>query len=462
MQNTVKADTTSWTGLHAMERVALRNLIAQGKSAKPDPSKPAKPATPDTNYAVNGNVAIIPIVGPVTKYTGLLSDCDVSTLAVQAAITEAINDNDVDSIVLYIDSPGGTVAGTSDLASHIRQSKAIKPITAYVSDHCFSAAYWIASQCSQIVANEGAFVGSIGVYSVLLDSSKAAEQAGFAVTLVSAGEYKGLEEDGVPIGDKAIEETQRQVDAAYELFINSVAVGRNLSTNTVKQLADGRIHVAAEAIEMKLIDAIGTLDVAINKGLHPMANEKKAADAPADQATPAPDDVLKQILASLTAISTKLDALTSEEQDEESTEGQPDKADDADDDADASKKVATAVASDRDRLKAISEAVGHRADFAIAQHLAGATATEAKAALADILKAENETLRKQIAGAEGSDPLALKGAGDKSVASDNVTDHEATWANNVGGVQQTFLGKKEKFLAVAKWDAAHKNKKRGN
>jgi signal peptide peptidase SppA len=458
MQNTVKADTTLWTGLHAMERVALRNLIAQGKSGKPD-SKPAKPATPDTDYAVNGNVAIIPIVGPVTKYTGLLSNCDVSTLAVQSAISKAINDPDVQSIVLFIDSPGGTVAGTSDLASYIGQAKAIKPITAYVSDHCFSAAYWIASQCSQIVANAGAFVGSIGVYSVLLDSSKAAEQAGYAVTLVSAGEYKGLEEDGIPIGDKAIEETQRQVDAAYELFINSVAVGRSLSAKAVKQLADGRIHVAAEAIEMKLIDAIGTLDVAINKGLHTMANEKKA-DAPAE-ATPAPDDVLKQILASLTAISTKLDALTSEEEDEESTEGQPDKADDdSGDDADASKKVATAVASDRDRLKAISEAVGHRADFAIAQHLAGATATEAKAALADILKAENETLRKQITGAEGSDPLALKGAG--SVAGNVTDDHEATWANNVGGVQQTFLGKKEKFLAVAKWEAANKNKKRGN
>lgn len=106
--------------------------------------------------------------------------------------------------------------------------------------------------------------------------------------------------------------------------------------------------------------------------------------------------------------------------------------------------------------KAISEAVGHRADFAIAQHLAGATATEAKAALADILKAENETLRNQIAGAEGSEPLALKGA------SNNASDHEATWANNVGGVQQTFLGKKDKFLAVAKWEAANKNKKRGS
>jgi signal peptide peptidase SppA len=434
-----------WTGLWAMEANTLK-AFASGKAL----GNPSTPIEPEKSYMVSNGAAIIPVVGPIAKYPSILQMLcgGVSTLAVQHQIDQALYDDTVDSIVLFIDSPGGTVAGTSDLANYIGIAKSLKPITAYISDHCFSAAYWIASQCTRIVANEGAFVGSIGVYTVLLDTSKAAESAGVQVTLISAGEYKGLEEPGLPLADKAIVETQRQVNAAYELFVKSVQEGRRLPTNVVKQLADGRVHVASDAQSLKLIDAIGTLDVALagvkEQSNMDQNNSQKAADAAPEEkenAPTAPEDVelLKQVLAALAALTQKIDQLAPADDDKE----------DADDDG--GDDMAKAVAADRERLKAIKEACGSRAEFAVEQFLAGKSAVEAKAALADLLNAENTELRKQAGSSEGTEPLAVgKGPG---VTALDGSDLEQVWANNVGGVQEKFRGKKEYFLAQAKYNA---------
>lgn len=419
----INIDASFWTNLWAMEPTALRNFAANAGKAV---AQQTQPTFDDSEVA-----AIIPIVGPISKYPSVMQQVfgGVSTIDVQSRIEKALYDDSISRIVLFIDSPGGTVAGTSDLGNYIATAKELKPIIAYVSDHCFSAAYWVASQCSAIVCNEGGFVGSIGVYSVLTDSSKAAEQAGFKVTLVSAGEFKGLEEPGLALDPKAIDETQREVNAAYQLFTSAVSSGRNLDQKVVTELADGRIHVAAEAVQLKLIDAIGTLQVAQTIGVSNMENNKDAKALATVKADNSDDmlDLLKQCLAAITSLSEK-------------------KADEDEDDDEASKSVESAVAQQKEVLKAISEACGGRSDFAMKAFLEGKSPVEAKAALADVLQLENETLRKKVA-VDVVEPFA---AG--NVAPVATDDPEAMWAQNIGDVQKAYSGKKEYFLAAMKYN----------
>lgn len=443
----LQGNAAAWNTLWAMEAQSLRNLV--GSSHRAAESQPDKPAAKP--YTVSGSTAIIPIVGIIGKYPSILDALfgGVSTIALQSQIDAAINDDEVDNIVLYIDSPGGTVSGTTDLAEYIAAAKETKPITAYVSDHCFSAAYWIASQCTRIIANEGAFIGSIGVYSIIVDNSKAAADAGITVHLVSSGDYKGLEEEGLPIDGKAIEETQRQVNSAAMLFQNSVATGRKLPNNTVKQLADGRIHIASDAMKLKLIDAIGSIDMAMGAtGDQPNMDDNKTVAA-----EPAPsDDVLSKILDAITALSAKLDKMNDE--DEQEDEGDDEACDKADDEG-ADDESAKAAAAHVDRLKAISEACGGRAEFAIAQFIAGKSPVEAKAALVDVLHKENVELRKNAKSADGIEPLALGGP----VESTDSNDPEVIWKQNINGVQERFSGKQNYFMAAFKHEKANKGAK---
>ena len=87
-------------------------------------------------------------------------------------IETAAKDKRVESIVLEIESPGGQVSGIHDAADAIFEARKAKPVQAYVDDLCASGAYWLASQADEIVASRDAMVGSIGVYSVYVDSSK--------------------------------------------------------------------------------------------------------------------------------------------------------------------------------------------------------------------------------------------------------------------------------------------------
>jgi len=474
MNNTMQeitADTSTWNHLWAMEPQTLRKMLAAGGG-----QQNAKNSQP---YAVNNGIALIPIVGPICKYPSLFMEVfgGCSTMELQKLVAKALGDDEVKSITLYIDSPGGMVSGTSDLATFIETSKLQKPINAYVSDNCASAAYWIASACSTITANKGASIGSIGVYSVLTDTSVAAEQAGVKVHLVSAGEYKGLLEPGLVIDDKALGLVKDSVNAIYDLFLDAVSVGRNLTDSNVRQLADGKMHIASQAKSLGLIDAIASFDSYIkgnNMGKvkandnSPLVKASADADKPKDETvkdapqdaskeTPKADDDAtdvsdgeKQILAAIAALSDKLDSVVKSLSDDDSEDDGADdssdgeSADDGGDDVEATAKKA--VASDRARLKAISDAVGNRADLAIKTFLEGKSPTEAKAALADLLGSENEELRKKAGKpSRGVEPLAV---GATSVDSN---DPEYIWANNIGDVQKSYSGKKELFLVSLKY-----------
>jgi signal peptide peptidase SppA len=218
-----------------------------------------------TKYQVVDGVAIVPIYGVIEKRASFFSDISgmTSTLAIQRDLKAALSDPNVKSILLDIESPGGSVDGVSDLADAIYAAKQTKPVLAYANGLMCSAAYWIGSQASEIIAGKSATVGSIGVYTVLYDSEGAARDAGYKVRVVRAGAMKGAGIRGTEITAEQLSDVQRYVNQIYDLFVTAVAIGRGLTDSQARALADGRVHIGDAARQLGLVDRIATFDEAV-------------------------------------------------------------------------------------------------------------------------------------------------------------------------------------------------------
>jgi signal peptide peptidase SppA len=208
----------------------------------------------------SANIAIIDIQGTMTKRGSSLSGAG-STVLIRQAIRNAANDPDINGIVLRIDSPGGTVAGTSDLANGVANAAQQKPVWAFVDDVTASAAYWVASQASRIVANnKTAVIGSIGTFMALYDVSGAAAMQGIKAVVIRAGKYKGAGFPGTEISEEQKQIWQETVDKTQAEFTAGVASGRNIPLEQAELLAIGRTWLAEESITLNLIDGIGPFD----------------------------------------------------------------------------------------------------------------------------------------------------------------------------------------------------------
>lgn len=202
-----------------------------------------------------GTVAVIDIQGTMTKAGSSLGGG--STIQARHAIRQAEENQTVQSIILRIDSPGGSVAGTSDLAAEV--ARTTKPTVAFVEDLCASAAMWVAAQCDSVFANSAtAKIGSIGTFMALYDISGALENEDVRTVVVKAGEFKGGGFPGMEISDEQIAEWQKVIDATQEQFTASIAEGRGMSIEQARDLNTGLVYMAAEALNRNLIDGIKT------------------------------------------------------------------------------------------------------------------------------------------------------------------------------------------------------------
>jgi len=208
---------------------------------------------------VKNDIAIVTLHGTLMKHTSSMSAGTSTVLARRQIRAAGANDN-VKGLLLHIDSPGGTAAGTQDLAHDIAELAARKPVYAYCEDLTASAAYWAASQATKVFANESALVGSIGTYGVVHDLSKLAENEGIKVHVIRAGDFKGMGEPGTEVTDEQLAELQRIVNEMNDFFIRGVSKGRGMTASQVRKLADGRVHTAGPAQGLGLIDKVQSLD----------------------------------------------------------------------------------------------------------------------------------------------------------------------------------------------------------
>lgn len=208
-------------------------------------------------------VAVLPLHGPITPRADMFTETSglSSVQGFQEQFRAALADGNVAAIMLDIDSPGGTADLVPELATEIMAARGTKPIVAQVNTMAASAAYWIACACDEIVVTPSGDVGSIGVYSSHTDMSAAMAKAGVKTTLVSAGDYKVERNPFEPLNDAAKAEMQQRVDAIYVDFVQAVADGRNVSTETVlSDFGQGRLVMSARAVEIGMADSVATYD----------------------------------------------------------------------------------------------------------------------------------------------------------------------------------------------------------
>jgi signal peptide peptidase SppA len=216
-------------------------------------------AAAGSSVDVRSGVAIVPLAGTLLKHQSSLPGSTSTTLA-RRKIRQAVDDPEVSSILLHVESGGGTVAGAKELADEIYEARQKKPLWAFIEDIGASAAYYAASQAGRIVANASAAVGSIGTYGVVIDESGRAEKEGVKVHIVKAGAFKATGYPGTKVTTEQLAELQKLIDGHQAFFTAAVARGRKLPMASATTLADGRVHLAAEAKRLGLIDAVDSLE----------------------------------------------------------------------------------------------------------------------------------------------------------------------------------------------------------
>lgn len=260
------------------------------QSGKPEQQAAiAAQASSDLNVTREG-VAIIELSGSLTKQASSFASSR-STVAARRQVRKAASDETVSGILLHIDSPGGMVAGTVDLADEIASAKKKKPVYAYIEDLGASAAYWIASQADKVYANRSAEVGSIGVFMAVTDWSAFAEKEGAKVHVIRFGDFKGAGMPGTEVTEAQLAEWQKSVNNYGDMFIEAIATGRGMSTAQVRQLADGRIHGAQAAADLKLIDGVQTLDATLAALVGAGSPSKTRRNAMSEKSSDAPERV---------------------------------------------------------------------------------------------------------------------------------------------------------------------------
>lgn len=213
-----------------------------------------------------GTVGVIPIYGVLIPRGNLLSNMSGATSydSVRVSLNEMLANEAVKTIVLDIDSPGGSSAGMAELSRDIMRARTKKPIVAVAQYTMASAAYGLGSAATEIVAAPSATVGGIGVYAIHDDLTKALEELGVKRTYISAGKYKLDGNTPTELTEQGRQSIQSRVDAMYTLFVAEVSRGRGVSVQDVRNgFGQGAAVTADEALDLKMVDKIATLEETI-------------------------------------------------------------------------------------------------------------------------------------------------------------------------------------------------------
>lgn len=238
-----------------------------------------RPLDNSRTVSVRNGVAIVPVVGPIFRYANLLTEISgaTSTQILATDIRRALDDSAIKAIVLNIDSPGGVASGINELAELIHAGRSQKRIVAYVGGTGASAAYWLASAAHEIVIDETAILGSIGVVvEVVVASPKANGPKNYQI--VSRNAPNKRPDLTTEAGRSKVAET---VDAMADVFVAKVARNLGVTSGRIPAMGDyGGLRVGKGAVQAGLANRLGSLEGVI-------ASLSKAGQKPTEK-SPSP------------------------------------------------------------------------------------------------------------------------------------------------------------------------------
>lgn len=219
----------------------------------------------DRPFAMRGSVAVIPVMGTIARRMNFMDALSGGTSIeiFERRFDEAMADDEVTSIVLSVDSPGGSVYGVEEIARKIYNARREKRIVAVVDGGlAASAAYYLASSATEVVASPSSEIGSIGVFGIHMDWSEYLAKEGIKPTLIKAGANKAEGAPHFPLTEEAAAHLQEAVDDYYDQFVRAVARNRGVSVKLVRGEAygQGRTFTTKRALDRGMVDKVGTLE----------------------------------------------------------------------------------------------------------------------------------------------------------------------------------------------------------
>jgi len=192
------------------------------------------------------NLQQINLAGPIMEVSEVLEQ-----------IEAAGSNNSIKGVLLVVDSPGGAVAPSIEIAYAVKRLKKKKPVVVYASGTIASGSYYASIWADEIIANPGSMVGSIGVIMQGADVSELMEKVGISTQTVQAGKYKKVGTSDRKWKSYEINELNKVIQGTYDMFTQDVADARGLDIKKRDKFANAHIFTASQAMDVGLIDSLG-------------------------------------------------------------------------------------------------------------------------------------------------------------------------------------------------------------
>ena len=175
------------------------------------------------------------------------------------------DDKSISGVILRIDSPGGDAIASEQMLRAVRRLSEEKPVVVSMSNVAASGGYYIASAPEvPIVAYPGTYTGSIGVFTIHINLRDLYDKLGISKEILTRGRFAGMYSDYKALTADERAKVRKYVDSIYETFLTRVSEGRDVDTDSVRELAEGRVWVGAQASENGLIDELGGYGAAVD------------------------------------------------------------------------------------------------------------------------------------------------------------------------------------------------------
>lgn len=213
-------------------------------------------------------------------------------------IADVRNDKSVKAVVLRVNSPGGSVLASEKIKAELDLFSDDVPVIASYGDYAASGGYWISTNCDYIFSNATTLTGSIGVFSMIPDvGGVIKDKLHVTITPVNSNKHADMLNMMRPLDSKETAYMQASVERIYDRFTAIVAEGRDMTVENVDAIAQGRVWTGAEALEIGLVDQIGTIEDAIEYAALSIEGVTSVSDVQV-VAYPKPKTALETILES--------------------------------------------------------------------------------------------------------------------------------------------------------------------
>jgi len=215
----------------------------------------------DLDSKGSGNIGVVVAKGAI--YGGNQKPGTIGGDSTARLLRDARLDSSIDAVVLYVDSPGGSAFASEVIRQEIvNLQEAGKPVVAAMSSMAASGGYWISASADQIWASPSTITGSIGIFGMFLTYEKSLSYLGVHTDGIGTTDFTGI---GVTRGlRKEVGDIfQRNIERGYDRFITLVAEERDMSKEQVDKIAQGRVWIGEQALELGLVDNLGGLSDAI-------------------------------------------------------------------------------------------------------------------------------------------------------------------------------------------------------